>query len=103
MKNNEKKILRTILHEELDKIINEYFKIQNPKKFQKMMLQFGDMKVSDLKNQLETFTIMFQVGIDPVKLDNLTLIDNLVKDKHPTLFNRSPINRMENKMTIQKQ
>lgn len=102
MKNKEKKILRTILHEELDKIIDNYLKIQNPRKFQKMLIQFGDIKVSDLKTKFETSTTMFQVGLDPTKLDNLILIDNLVEDKHPTLFDRSPVLQIEAKTIAQK-
>jgi len=101
MTKQEKIALRYLLHEELDKCINMYFK-RNPKKFEKMMVQFGEMKMKDLDKTLENTTYMFSSTLSPIMEDDdnrvfgVETIGELRK-----IFDIGGVTQMVNKMVIQ--
>jgi hypothetical protein len=102
MTKQERIALRELLHQELDKCITAYFK-RNPKKFEKMMVQFGEMKMKDLDNTLENTTHMFSSTLDPVMEDDNNRVFGIeTVDELRKIFDIGSVTRMENKMVIQK-
>ena len=98
----EKIALRELLHQELDKCVTAYFK-RNPRKFEKMMVQFGEMKIKDSEKSVENMTRMFGINLDPIIKDDSDRVFGAedVEDLYD-LFERSPVNMIENRMVIEK-
>jgi len=100
MTKQEKQALRELLHQELDKIITNYYSKIRPKQFEKMTVQFGEIKLKETKNTTKNSTLMFGVTFDP---DSVKCRDKIFKAEHlRKVFDVSSITQMENKMIIAK-